>query len=340
MRQLALVACLFVACAPPELPPPELPPPAGTPAKGTPQGSERLLRIKDGASGLLMDDGTDFVPFGAEPCCAEWEKVPNQRWPLASEAFMDETIKYGANLFHFRIGPWAGDAEGETEWADVGGAYLPGTSEWNTGFWQKVRDLAWHAYQLGAYVEVVPVDDWWLKEVCGRDETCGKRSPWRGADVAAWGKAPTPEAERLLRKAVEELGCFGNVIWATGNEEDLIPGMTAEHVAWRVGVIRDEEQRSGCGFVHLIGTGSGGSGIPADYKITHDRVAITGPCNGRWCANNEHNPEFSPEQEALYFERAVDAGQRWDAFRSGASDADWERRLELFRAVLDSRAGG
>ncbi len=327
------------ACTDPAVGCVEAPPSTATPPKGIPQGPERLLRIKDGATGLTTVGGQDFRPFGAEPCCDAWTKVPNQRWPLASEGFMDETGKYGANLFHFRIGPWWGDAENESEWADIGGAYLAGTLEWNTVFWQRVRDLAWHAYQRGAYVEVVPVDDWWLKGACGREGACEKKSPWPQADVDAWGKYRSPEAERLLRETVQELGCFGNVIWATGNEEDLIPGMTAEHVAWRISIIRDEQQKSGCGFDHLIGTGSWKDGIPADYTISHDRAAVTGPCKGRWCANNEHNPEHSPEQEAAYFKQALDAGQRWDAWRAGASDADWEKRLELFQAILAGQAG-
>lgn len=322
---------------PPTPPTPTPTPPTGTPPKGQPQGPERLLRIVDGPR-LQTNDGKPFEVFMAAPCCMGWAKVDNQRWPMASEAFMDETGKYGANMFHFRIGPWFGDEDHESEWKDIGGAYLTGTSEWNSVFWVAVRQLAWHAYEQGSYVEVVPVDDWWLKGACGRDADCGKKVPWPDADVKAWGHTPTPEAERLYRKTISELGCFGNVIWTTGNEEDLIPGMTAEHVNWRVSIMRDEEQKSGCGFVHIIGTGSWKDGITADYSITHERSAVTGPCQGRFCVNNEHNEEFSPKQEAGNFKQARDAHQVWAAWRSGAEDPAWEHRLELFKSVVDGSA--
>jgi hypothetical protein len=114
--------------------------------------------------------------------------------------------------------------------------------------------------------------------------------------------------------------------------------MTAEHVNWRVSVMRDEEQKTGCGFVHLIGTGSWKGGINADYTISHERSAVTGPCNGRYCVNNEHNPAFSPEQEASNFQTARSAGQRWDAWRADANDTDWEKRLDLFRQVAGGTA--
>jgi len=247
---------------------------------------------------------------------------------------MDETHAAGANMFHFRLGPWAGDAEHESEWVDIGGAYKPGGLEWNTAYWEKVRALTWHAFQMGAWVEVVPIDSWYIK-VCRQDQS---QCPWPQAEVQAAGRAPAPEAERLLRKSVEELGCFGNVIWATGNEEDLVPGMSVSWLNWEIEVLRDAEDKTGCNFVHMIGTGSFQSGINADYSITHERAAVTGSCRGRWCLNNEHNPAFSPDQEASNFATARGAGQAWAAWRADASDADWEKRLELFREIAGGSA--
>lgn len=328
---------------PPDPPPPDPPPTGDVPPKGTPQGPEKLLRL-EGNEFLKTNGGVRFDPFGVESCCQGWAKCPETTgsplgtgWPGVSGCFMNETGKYGANLFHFRMGPWYATPDYENLWAPTGGAYNVDGS-WNPAFWSKVRELVWDAYQKGRYVEVVPVDDWWLKGACGYDVSCGKQVPWPDADVKAWGKTPSPAAEALYRKTVAEVGCFGNVIWATGNEEDLIPGMTAEHVNWRISIMRDEEPKSGCGFVHLIGTGSGKGGINADYQITHERSPVTGPCNGRYCANNEHNPEFSPEQEAANFKTARDAGQRWDAWRADANDSDWEKRLDLFRQIAGGAA--
>jgi hypothetical protein len=248
---------------------------------------------------------------------------------------MDETHKYGADAWHFRLGPWYGDAEHESEWAEVGGPYKAGSLEWNDAYWSKVRELAWHAYQLGGYVEVVPIDSWYIK-VCRQDSS---QCPWPEAEVQAAGRTPAPEAERLLRKAVQELGCWGNITWVTGNEEDLVPGMSVSWLNWVVSVLRDEEQKSGCGFVHMIGTGSYQDGIAADFSVTHETAPVTGPCRGRWCENNEHNPAWSPEKEASYFAQAYEAGQSWAAWRADADDAAWEKRLRLIKEYLGGSAG-
>jgi hypothetical protein len=76
-------------------------------------------------------------------------------------------------------------------------------------------------------------------------------------------------------------------------------------------------------------------GITADYQITHENVPVGGPCNGRYCANNEHNPERPVEEEVSRYSEATKAGQRYDAWRAGANDADWEARLSQFKGVLE-----
>lgn len=315
-------------------PTPTPPSPGGPlPAKGTPQGPERLLR-SDG--GRLRSNDKPFEMVMAVPCCMGWAKVPNQRWPMASEAFMDETMKSGVNAFHFRLGPWFGDVDHESEWADIGGAYKPGSLEWNVPFWEKVRTLGWHAYEKQSFVEVVAIDSWYCKRA--KPPFSDQQLPWPKADVDACGVSPSPEQERLIRKSVEELGCFGNVIWATGNEEDELSGMNAQWLNWVIGVIRDEEQKSGCSFVHMIGTGSHLGGVQADYQITHSKSPLTGPTGDRWTLNNEHNPEFPPDQEASYFVQARSAHQSWAAWRAGAGDPAWEERLALYKNVIGGSA--
>jgi hypothetical protein len=313
-----------------------VPPSGPVPEKGVPQGADRLLRNNVNKFFTTLDGATRVDPFMAVPCCMGWAKVENQRWPLASEGFMDETGKFGADMFHFRLGPWFGNAENESEWADIGGAYAADGS-WNAAYWEKVRSLTWHAFKAGAYVEVVAIDSWWLKGATGKDVQSGKMVPWPEADVRAYGVTMTPVQEALIRKTVTELGCFGNVIWATGNEEDLIPRMTGEYLNRLIEVTRDEETKSGCNFGHVFGTGSL-KGVNADYQISHERSPVTGPCNGKLCVNNEHNPEFSPEEEASLFSQARAAGQVWAAWRAGADDAAWEKRLELFREIVGGTA--
>ncbi|HEY6547628.1 MAG TPA: hypothetical protein VI589_06970 [Vicinamibacteria bacterium] len=325
------------------------PPPDGVDG-GTPLDPGKLLRL-GGPTGWMTNDGVSIKPFGVEACCDSWAKCPDDAgtpagtgWPGISACFVSESAKYGANIFHFRIGPWNAKCAdwnnsdcGEPYWAGIGGAYNADGS-WNEAYWAKVLELLVQVHQGGGWTEVVPVDDWWLKGACGKDKSCNKQVPWSHEAVMAWGKTWHPEHDALYRKTVETVGCLGSVIWATGNEEDLIPGATSEHMQARVTALRKYEQEVGCGFVHLIGTGSFKPGIGADYQITHENAPVDGPCNGRPCVNNEHNPNVSVAEEAARFKQALDAKQRYDAWRAVANDEDWEARLRLFQGIVGGGA--
>jgi hypothetical protein len=154
-------------------------------------------------------------------------------------------------------------------------------------------------------------------------------------DVNACGRRPSPEIERFIRKAVSELGCFGNVVWNTDNEGNLVPSWKREWFEWVWKVIRDEEQRSGCGIAHMIGTNNPDvADGPFDYVATHDRAPLSEPIAGKWTINNERNPQFPPEQEAAYFQKARDQGLAWAFWRADMDDAAAERTLSLFRDVV------
>ncbi len=347
VHRLALALCLgslalVVACTPkrPPVVKPTPPPPVvtdGTPAKGTPVAPERLLRPAPGARVAI--GGVQFDAFMAVPCCNTFRidgVEQNSRWPMASERWMDYTGQYGANMFHFRLGPFIASEEVEVEWVDVGGAYIPGTLDWNPKFWQKVRDLTCHAHKMGALVEVVPIDTW----ACKYSQAGNTYMPWPKAAIDACGRRPEAEAERFIRKAVEELGCFGNVIWSTDVEGGNVQGRTPEWFLWVQSVIRDEEQKSGCGFVHMVGTNSR---IPevegrVDYVQTHERTTLSSPIAGRWTINNERNPEFPPDVEAGNFAVARGVGLAWAFWRAGMEDDAFTATLEKFREVARGAA--
>ena len=327
-------------------PPPTPPPPPGaTPAKGIPQGPERLLRTE--GTHLKTNDGKAFSAVQAIPCCVPFAPdaarpaVPRPApfriagvekptlWPLASDVWMDYThLRSAANLFHFR-GPFVASAE--AEWSAIGGAYLPGSVEFNPAYWQKERDLVWHAYQLDSYVEKVAIDTWGCKYAQAGNEYL----PWSQEAIDACGRTWHPEHERYVRKVVEELGCFGNVVWALDNEGQGIRGWQAPWFLNELEIVRDEEQKSGCGFVHLVGTSVDGAMGRTDYSITHARAALTAPLEGHWTLNNEHNPEFSPDVEARYFADARALGLAWGLWRAGASEVDYGRTLDLVKVVVD-----
>ena len=326
----------------PPTPTPSPTPPSGTPPKGTPVGAERLLRT-DGVR-LKTLAGDPFEMVMAEPCCAAWTAASTgprrpkafrvadtskpTRWPLAGEGWMDYTHERGAaNAWHFR-GPFL--VSEEPEWADIGGPYLQDSIEWNPPYWQMERDLVFHAHGLRGVVEKVVVDSWGCKYSQGGRPYV----PWAQDAIEACGRTWHPEHERYARKVVEELGCFGNVIWALDNEGELIRGWDATWFRQLLAVIREEEQKTGCGFVHMIGTGVSDLQAEVDYAITHDRAPLTAPLAGRWTINNEHNPSFSPAEEERHFARARGLGLAWALWRDDMSDADFEDTLARFKRVV------
>ena len=303
---------------------------------------EMLLRPGPNATVTLK--GQQWHAFMAVPCCNTFtiggvEK--NSRWPMASEEWMDYTSRFGANAWHFRTGPFIA-GEIETEWKDVGGTYLPGTVEPDEKHRQKKRDLVYHALQLGGIAEVAVVDTWGCK--ADQQGIVGPGAAYTGlpmSEVDACGRRPSPEIEKHIRRQVEDLGCFGNVIWSLDVEGGNIQGTKPEWYLWAKNVIRDEEQKSGCKFVHMIGTNSGLDEVESqvDYVQVHDRSDVVAR-HGRWTINNEHNPECSVDCEVGRFKAARDKGLAWAAWRAGMDEPTYEAVLRGFQAVAGGGAAG
>jgi hypothetical protein len=186
---------------------------------------------------------------------------------------------------------------------------------------------------MKAHVEVVNIDTWYCKHAASN--WGDQRMPWPQADIDSCGIRMTPVQERFIRKGVQALGCLGNVIWLTDNEGGAIRGTQRAWYESVAAIIRDEEQKSGCGFVHMIGTNNPDvANGPFDYVATHQRAALLSPIAGRWTLNNERNPAFTPEQEASYFGQARERGLGWAFWRAGMDDADFERTLRLYQGII------
>jgi hypothetical protein len=277
--------------------------------------------------------GVQFNAFQAIPCCNTFtiggvEK--NSRWPMASEEWMDYTHAFGANMFHFRLGPFLATPDVEVEWVDVGGPYVLNSMDWNPKFWQEVRDLTYHAYKMGAAVEIAVLDTW----ACKYSQAGNTYMPWPQTSIDACGRRPEAEAERYIRKAVEELGCFGNVIWSTDVEGGNVQGTQAAWYLWVQSIIRDAE-KTACGFVHMVGTNSRLPEVESqvDYVQTHERTTLSSPIAGRWTINNERNPEFPVDVEVANAKVARDLGLAWAAWRAGMDEPTYEAVLKGMQAV-------
>jgi len=298
------------------------------------------LELRQPAPPRLTRGGQPFEPFGAVQCCMAFKLggvEQNSRWPLASESWMDYTR---ANFFHFRLGPFYGDADHESEWADTGGPYIGDGPDFNPAFWSKVVDLTRGAGTRKANVEANVIDTWYCKRASTKQGFRDQQMPWPQADIDACGISPSPEQERYIRKVVSELGCFANVVWITDNEGGEIRGTKREWYEWVRNIIRDEEQKSGCGLVHMVGTNNTDfCDGPFDYCATHAREALTTPIAGKHTENNERNPEFSVEQEHSNFVTARAAGLHYWYWRAEQSDSEMERTLALFRGESGAPAG-
>lgn len=305
-------------------------PPA--PGPGVPLAPEMLLRPAPGAK-VTLRDGAPRDVFYAVQCCRTFQPngtEVNSRWPLASEAWMDYTQAYGANGYEFRLGPFYTDSEAEVEWVDIGGPNIGTGPEFNEAFWKKTWDLAYHALKQGSHIFAIPIDTWG----CKWSQWGNRYISWPQEDIDACGRRPSPGQERQIRKTVQTLGCLGNVVWVTDNEGDQIQGTKREWYEWVHSVLRDEEKKTGCGFVHAVGTNNRNyADGPFDFVATHQRSPLTEPIVGKWTVNNERNPEFSPEQEASYFSQAREKGLAWGFWRGGMDDDVMVRTLELFRDI-------
>lgn len=322
--------------------------PGETPPKGVPVGAERLLKTSGATvvdqAGKRVDllqaiacCRTPIMPEGAKPSVRRPRPIRvagveiNARWPLASPAWMDFTHGYLADAWHFRMGPFYADEETESDWMDLGGPYLPGGLEWNPVFWQAARDYAYHAYKLGGRVEVVVIDTWGCKYSQGGN----RYVPWPQDAIDACGRTWHPEHERFARKVVEELGCFGNTYWAVDNEGEGVQGEQMEWFLQLRNVIRDEEQRTGCRFVHPIGTGVRAVMSGVDYSITHVREALVEPLAGHWTVNNERNPAGAPDEEETHFRQARSRGLVWALWRDDMEDGAFYDTLARFKRVVE-----
>lgn len=291
-----------------------------------------LLRI-DGVTLVRPNSAEEFKPFGAVQCCMGTEangQEINTLWPLASESWMDYSK---ANMFHFRMGPFYGDADHESEWTGIGGAYAGGPgSDWNPAFWDKVVALTEYAGSKGANVEVNVIDTWY----CKRAQWGDQQIPWPAEDIQACGRSMTPGQERFIRKTVSTLGLYANVIWITDNEGGEISQTKRAWYEAVAAIIRDEESKAPVHIVRLIGTNNTDfADGPFDYVATHDKAPLLSPIAGKHTENNERNPAFSVGQEYANFCNARKAGLNYWFWRAEMSQSDADKLLALMRNGCD-----
>lgn len=265
--------------------------------------------------------------------------TPNSRWPSMGIEVQDYFHRFGANRNQFRLAPYLGDADHESEWADIGGPYLQHSLVFNQPWWDENRLLSWHWGGLGGSTEI-DYDAWWLK-FCQNNgwQNCA----WPESDVRAFGNTVTPVHLAFLDKMVETFGCQGHVTWGVGNEEALLRGAKPEFFAQLAEEFRAAEQRHKCkqpdgseiAVVHMISNNApewAGAGA-YDIATTHTRAPLTEPIYGsRPSELNEFNPGWEPAEWLQNYCRAQAAGLSVWLWRDDSTDQQLEQMLSMMAA--------
>lgn len=313
---------------------PEPPPPA--PGRQV-QFLDLLLRQD---SGRLTQAAKPFLLFGAIPCW-DGEERDHNGWPGFDQAWIDYCKPFGVNALHLRLGP----AVRDDTWPNgLNAGCAPYVNDdFRQGFderwWERVRAMVRAAGEAGMVVEVDLIDGWLVKHTQWGDT----RMPWAPEDVEAGTVSLTPVHRDFLRKAVSELGWFGNVVWQDGNEVGVSGRYRPQWTLEMVDLIRGCEQEVGGGVVHLFGTNSGNEQVEADpridYTSTHARVGISEPHLNKFRQNNERNPYFEPAQEHALYCAARAAGQAWWFWRGGMPREQMDETLRLWASGCEGSGG-
>lgn len=330
LRTLAVMAMVGLAGCPGPTPPRPTPTPDPTPTPVVLKYSELELRQ---AGGMLTRGGSPHAANQFIACCMEFPNPPSM-WPGVSKSVIDYATGLGSNMFHIRLGPFFASAE--PEFAEIGGAYVDGTTEFNQKFWDFQRDIIDYAGSKGANVEVDLIDGWGCKHTQWGEHY----TSFPAEDVHACGKTFTPEHKRFVQKAVSEFSCFANVIWSLGNENGQIEGFNPQYELDMVAAIREADTCT----AHMIGTNSEREELMAsskiDYIMLHKREGISEPWYNKWTSNNERNPHFEPSAEHALFCAAQVAGQHWAFWRAGMSDQAMDEVMRLRQSGCDGFDGG
>lgn len=343
-------------------------PPTEMPAKDVAVFPELLVR--QGEGGSLTRGGTPWKPSGAVQCCmatdtsvSVYEKAfgvkqhqrprrprpfrigrtaaeVNSRWPSISpevmKFFHDEG---GADMFEVRIAPYLGDADHESEWADVGGPVLPGQwPNFNEPWFEMNREHGFYAGSVLGSNRRYIWDAWY-----GKTQKNGSQPhAWTNAAAQAWGEVFTADHQRFIDKIVMTFGCQMNAEWGVDNEGALVPRAKREYfeaVAWGFRSAEDRfpcKQPDGSLVVvrHVISTNwpEQGDG-PYDFVATHDDGPLTKLYFGKHSYNNERNgTTYTAEQDLAMHCGAWKINGAFYFWRAEDSDSLMRQKLALRKA--------
>jgi len=272
---------------------------------------------------------------GSIVCC---EEAKENGWPLVDLDVLDLFAERRQNYTHCRLGPFT--VAGEDDPIYVGYVTTPDgrvdLDQFNPSFFERCRAIANHARELGIYVEFDLVDRW-VRQHGASD--LPQIDPWSSGNnvqgteagtLAIFERAPRTLHQTWIRKVVDELGGFDNVLFQVGNE-----GFKSFSAAWEVGVydiVKDELRQRGFGN-RLVATNTNNAPLEArlDYITRHSQEAQQP--GAKPILVNEY-PGLPSEEVLAQVREARRLGTAFMYWRGDHGRAEWERTLlEIEREV-------
>jgi hypothetical protein len=313
--------------------------PGGQPPPPQPPPGEGALRV-DG-NRFVDQQGNELKLLGAIHCCdapdtpADDAKV--HWWPLVDEETLDVYAAHKLNFTHIRLGPFTVSGEDDPNY--VGYLTMPATGrvdleQWFEHFWGRCRTVCAWCRDRGIYLELDLVDRWVRHH---GESDMPNIDPWRhniqelnAGGLVIFEAAPTAIHERWIRKCVEELGEFQNVMFNVGNE-----GFKRFSLAWEFGVrdiVKDELRVRGFGD-RLVGTNTHDPAIEEslDYATRHKNVAQRAET---WPVMVTEYRTLSPEEVLEQVRIARDNGTSFHFWMGGQTTAQRAETLAGLRRVV------
>lgn len=289
--------------------------------------------------------GKKLYLLGAIVCCGD---AKEKGWPLVDVPTLDLFAEHGANYTHIRLGPNSAlpnsPDRDHTGYARVSDTVLD-LNGWDESYWERVRNCVEACRERGIYVEVSLIDVWVLKHSGLPDQVCAwrKAANKQGFDLgtpAIVNVKPHPRAIAWVKKVVDEIGKYDNVMWLDGNE--VFDAHSPDATNWVTGIhdcVRERETEKGFRH-HVFGTNSHQRKLrflKNTYEVFHTKTAEHSL--GRPLIVNEYGDLAAQDKMAEEWKKqalsAVHQESSFMLWKGGMTNTEFTQALTYMQEVRD-----